>query len=322
HFVGRKIADFILEDFSRWYMKLAKERFQQGLNEKDANYCIMHTISQMIKLMAPICPFITEKVYLEIFKAVEKKKSIHLCDFPKADTTKIDLALEEKMKIVDKVTEIVHAKRQENSIRLKWPIKKITLSGNESVKKTAKDLNTLLASLSNSKEVVFECLKLHIKAAPNYPILGPVFGKDVSKVVDLIKKENPENLKKALEKGKTTLGKYEITKDMVEIKESLPETLVGGGFEGGVVVVDISRTRELEEEALISELVRTVQVKRKEAGLKIQKTITLHIKGPKMLENWKEKIEEGTNSKVLFGGIKGETKESFEFEKEKLEFGF
>ncbi len=322
HFVGRKIADFILEDFSRWYMKLAKERFQRGINEKDANYCIMHTIQQIIKLMAPVCPFITEKVYLEIFKGIEGKKSIHLCDFPKADTTKIDLALEEEMKIVDKVTEIVHAKRQENSIRLKWPIKKVTLSGNETVKKTAKDLNALIASLSNSKEVIFENLKLQVKAAPNYPILGPVFGKDVSEVVGLIKKENPEKLKKVLEKGKTKLGNYEITKDMIEIKESLPETLVGGGFEGGVVVVDISRNRELEEEALISELVRTVQVKRKEAGLKIQKTITLHIKGPKMLENWIEKIEEGTNSKVLFGDIKGETKESFEFEKEKLEFGF
>ncbi|NOR85581.1 isoleucine--tRNA ligase [archaeon] len=322
HFVGRKLSDFILEDFSRWYMKLAKERFQKSIDEKDANFVIIHTIGEYIKLLAPICPFITEKLYLKLFKTQEKKKSIHMCDFPKTDITKINQTLENEMKIVDKVTEIVHAKRQENGIRLKWPIKKITLSGNNTVKTTTKELNTLLVSLCNTKKVEFEKLKLNLELKPNFPLLGPIFGKNMSQVVALIKKENPEKLQKALINGKTKLGDYEITSDMIIASESLPLNLIGDKFESGVVVLDLTRTKELEEEALISELIRKIQVERKEKGFKIQEKINITIDGSKMLENWKEKLEDGTNSTINLDKVKGKNKKTLEFEKETIEFEF
>ncbi|MCK4968066.1 MAG: class I tRNA ligase family protein, partial [Candidatus Aenigmarchaeota archaeon] len=308
HFVGRKLSDFILEDFSRWYMKLAKERFQKGIDEKDANYVIMHTIGEYIKLIAPICPFITEKLYLKLFINKEKKKSIHQCDFPKADTKKIDLNLENEMNIVDKVTEIVYAKRQEHGIRLKWPIKKITLSGNDAVKTTTTKLNALLQLLCNTKKVNFEKLKLNLELKPNFHLLGPIFGKNMSQVVALIKKEKPENLQKALEKGKTKLGNFEITSDMIITSESIPQNLIGDKFDGGVVILDLERTKELEEEALVSELIRKIQVTRKESGFRIQEKINIRINGPKMLENWKKQLEDGTNSTINLSKLKGKNK--------------
>ena len=76
----------------------------------------------LLKLLAPICPFITEKIWQELKeKRIVKEESVHLTLFPKVDNKKINKKLEENMEEVKKIIELGLAERDKNQIGLKWP---------------------------------------------------------------------------------------------------------------------------------------------------------------------------------------------------------
>lgn len=312
HFLGRKLTDFMLNDFSRTYMKIAKERLSEDDAVKEVHFVVKKVLLSYLKLLAPICPFITEKLFLSLgFEKIEKQKSIHLCSYPIADAKLIDNKLEEEMEIAFKIIESVHSVRQENSLRLRWPIRKIVLAGNNRVNVTASDLRAFLQSMCNSKQVEFDPnVKMDIEVKPNYASIGPSFGKDTSKVVSLIMKQKPEELKIKLDKiGSIILDNFTITKEHVKIVSSLPASVKGASFDEGAVIVDIERDSELKEEAFVRELIREIQSARKEKGLKLSQKIKLVVEGPEFLEKWKMEIENVTSSNVRFGKTAKNSKE-------------
>ncbi len=67
------------------YLEIVKFRVYNGTKEEKASafYTLYHSLSTILKLMAPITPFITEHIYQEHFKKHEESPSIHLSDWPK-----------------------------------------------------------------------------------------------------------------------------------------------------------------------------------------------------------------------------------------------
>jgi valyl-tRNA synthetase len=96
------------------YMEIVKNRVYNGSeNEKaSAYYTLYQSLLIIIKLMAPITPYITEHLYQEHFKKYEKKSSIHIENWPTPFKLKHN---KEDQKIWDKLLNIIYQVRQEKS---------------------------------------------------------------------------------------------------------------------------------------------------------------------------------------------------------------
>ena len=156
HKAANEILDFILNDFSRWYIKLIRDRvwpLYEGKDKQTAFYTCITVTETLAKLLAPICPFLAEQVYQEIIKPLKKSKlSVHMEDWPKVDKKMINKNLEEKMKVAKQIVEACSAARQKASLKLRWPIGfVIVMSEDKRVVSTVKNLKEVLLRMCNSK---------------------------------------------------------------------------------------------------------------------------------------------------------------------------
>ena len=149
HHAGRKLMDFILNDYSRWYVKLVRNRMAAG--DRDAAETMHYVLERATRLLAPICPFVTEKVYKGLGGAME---SVHFEFYPKPDDSLRDAELEELMAFCQKATEAALSARKGVGHKLRWPVKAVTLSG-EKAKAAVEKLGNVLASANNALKVEY-----------------------------------------------------------------------------------------------------------------------------------------------------------------------
>ncbi|MEM5794544.1 MAG: isoleucine--tRNA ligase [Candidatus Aenigmatarchaeota archaeon] len=155
---AQEIVDFIINDFSRWYIKLIRDRVwpeYKGKDKKAAFFTLLTITENLAKLLAPFVPFFAEEVYQEIVKPLKGgEESVHLCLWPKANKKLIDKKLEEEMEVAKKIFEACSAARQKVRIKLRWPVSEVLVfSKEEKVLSALKRLEKILAFICNSKTV-------------------------------------------------------------------------------------------------------------------------------------------------------------------------
>ncbi|MEM5772216.1 MAG: isoleucine--tRNA ligase [Candidatus Aenigmatarchaeota archaeon] len=318
HVAGREIIEFILSDLSRFYLKLIKDRtapYYTGSDKAAAFQTLEYVLNKLIKLLAPICPFISEKIYQDLFAKTEKCISVHICKWPEIE--KIDADLERQMEICKEIINASYEIRQEKNIKLKYLLNAINVYGNEEIKEAIKNLKHIILLLGNVRNINFELKKVKYIVKPNWPVLGKKFGKDSKEIAELLKNIDAEKIKKEIEKkGKTKIEKFEISSEDIKFEEISEE---GKKITGGIISLDTSITEELKEEWFFREFIRAVQEKRKKEGLKIGEKIKLYSE-IKFNEEKIKKIENETDSTYIIEKPKGKI-ENFEFEGKKYSFG-
>ncbi len=228
----------LIEDVSTWYIRRSRDRFVAG--DRDA----LNTLYKVIKLMslafAPIMPFSTEYVYLQIRKLEKNScESIHLCYWPTVKKLNSDdKAMLEKMEIVRKLASLAHNIRVSERLPVKQPLSKLVVS--------------------------VEGVKLE----PEY--------------LELLKDE--VNVLEAAE------GKL----------DNLPATYKVVKQDNLGVGLDTQVTRVLLKERLTREIIRSIQVVRKQAGLSIgtKTKAKIYFSDPiiqEVLDESYQKIGERTN---------------------------
>ena len=138
----QKIFDFVVNDFSRKYIKITRER-------EDTKEIIGEVLEKTSLLLAPFAPYISEYLYSNF-----SKDSVHLSDWPKQDKKKIDKELEKEMESAMKIIEMGFAERDKIGIGLKWPLKKAIISGKNI--DIDEELTEILKSQLNVKEILIE----------------------------------------------------------------------------------------------------------------------------------------------------------------------
>jgi len=308
HIASAILEDFIIEDLSRTYIQIIRNRMKGDEANKVTNL-LYNIMLDVLKMMSPYTPFITEHIYQDFFRKHENKESVHLLEWPFSNHKLIDEELEKQMMIVQKMVEAVNFDRQEKKIKLKYILPKLTVSGNDDVKKTVKSLNELITKMANVKDVEFGEISSGYSVKLNYKVAGKKFGRDIKKVEEFLKKEDAAKLKN---KETVILGSFELEQDdMIFTTEG-----EGKQFDGGMIMLDTKVTDELKKEWLLRELIRAVQATRKEMGLEVKDRIKLYL--PKEFKGSEETIEESTGSKIIF---ENKFNNSFEFEEENHEFG-
>jgi valyl-tRNA synthetase len=113
------LEKFFWHDFADNYIEIVKTRVYQNKKGKEsAQYVLYKSLLAILKLIAPITPFITEEIYQTYFKKTEKDKSIHISEWPKSDggENKPDESLNLFYEILGKIRqEKTNAKKAMNS---------------------------------------------------------------------------------------------------------------------------------------------------------------------------------------------------------------
>ncbi|MBI2124566.1 isoleucine--tRNA ligase [Candidatus Pacearchaeota archaeon] len=149
HLAARALQDFWLNDLSRGYIQVIRERISSG--DKSAKFALKEIYTGLLKLLAPISPFITESIWQDLRnRKIVKEESIHLCSWPGCNEKMIDKRLEEDFSHLLKIIEAGMAERDSAKIGLKWPLAKAIV---ETDKKLGKELQDIIARQLNVKKI-------------------------------------------------------------------------------------------------------------------------------------------------------------------------
>lgn len=149
---SRAIEEFVVSDFSTWYIRRSRDRVGLKADEEDRSTCLSVMYEVLIilsKLLAPFTPFITE----EIYRNLTGEESVHLEDFPIGDKNMLDQELISQMKLVREIAERVHAKRKEVNIKLRQPLKSLKYKLQD---KLPDELEKILAEEINVRRIEYQ----------------------------------------------------------------------------------------------------------------------------------------------------------------------
>jgi isoleucyl-tRNA synthetase len=155
--VTRALSDYILEDLSRWYVRLVRDRTwtedEDREKDKNASYFVLHyAIMSTAVTMAPVCPYICEEVYQHMGG---KLLSVHMENWPGYSEKLMNDDLEYSMKLVQNIVEIIASERQKMGSKLRWPLKAVTIMGDTKTESSVKVFDNVLAQQGNIKSVLY-----------------------------------------------------------------------------------------------------------------------------------------------------------------------
>jgi isoleucyl-tRNA synthetase len=140
---GRKIEEFV-DYLSNWYVRRNRRRFWKGENDTDklsAYFALYECLVTLFKLMAPLTPFLAEELYQKLVRAVDPQapESVHICDFPKADLSKVDEKLGADTRLVMKICSVGRAERSKAGIKVRQPLSSAMVIVNSPSEKSGLD---------------------------------------------------------------------------------------------------------------------------------------------------------------------------------------
>ncbi|MFP4038581.1 MAG: isoleucine--tRNA ligase [Candidatus Nanohaloarchaea archaeon] len=316
------IEDFTKNDLSRGYIKMIRDRLKPGYNGEDrkaAEWTLRYVSSELLKLLSPFIPFLTEHLY------EGEKNSIHFEAYPEPEKEMMDPGLERSMEVFQDIEEAVARLRQENGVKLRHPVKKVTVSGSEEVEEAVKNLEGLLKDRLNAKQVEFEKVELDYEVKLDYANAGPELGDKVGEVEQALAREDHGKIAEKIEEGlEVELAGEKLGAEMFEVRAHVPEGMEGEEFSEGTVYLDDEMTPELEEEAFVAEVIRAVQQKRKDAGLEVEDEVDIMFEGDfQPVKSREEQLRNRMNvSSIGYGSEDFEHSGEVGFRDRKLRFSF
>ncbi len=158
HKGARALENYIMEDLSKWYVKLIRDRSwtedEASKNDKTASYCTLHyAIMQTAIAMAPYTPHIAEEVYRHMGGTL---LTIHMEDWPKCDESLIREDIEHNMSVIQELVETIATERAKMGSKLRWPLKQVYVCGKDAVANDAvRMFEDVLKQQGNIKEIVY-----------------------------------------------------------------------------------------------------------------------------------------------------------------------
>ena len=315
HRASREVENFILEDLSRWYVRLIRDRTwsedpsptEEKIGNKNAvYYTLHHSLVTVSIILSPIIPHLPEEIYLNLTGSTAEEGSISLEPWREAAVELIDPALENDMSNLRDVVDSLASMRQKAGMKLRWPLSNLIIETTDATVAGVMDaMSTILLHQTNIKhvEVVEKWDGLEHTVSPNYKAIGPVFKAAGGKVGEFILSQEPTQLMRSVETGEASYNGEVITPNMLTVSEKVPESHIAGDFPVGKLYLDIRLSPELEAEAYGREITRRIQEMRKEANLKVEDHIRTTLELPEELKekllDWRGQIANETRSENL-----------------------
>ena len=286
----RAVERFI-DALSNWYIRRSRARFWAGAradstadagrnasdeavaDKRAAYHTTLTCLRDVAALMAPIAPFFADWLYGQVSAAAGARASVHLADFPVADSAITDAALERRMGLARAVVANTLALRNEAGINVRQPVARILVVEEPGVARA--DVEAVAAIVRdevNVDAIEFvagegELVKRSVK--PNYKTLGKRLGKQMKPAAAAIAALDDADIAAFMRDGTLTLTIDETTlaldeNDLIVSAEGVAGWLVGRE-DGVTVALDSTLDDSLIQRGLAREVINRIQRLRKQA---------------------------------------------------------
>jgi isoleucyl-tRNA synthetase len=278
---GQLLAEFV-DSVSNWYVRRSRRRFWDG--DPAALTTLHETLDVLTRLMAPLTPFVTERVWQDLVCSVDETAppSVHLAGWPSYDESLVDDGLERAVAQTRRLVELGRAARAEAKVRTRQPLARAlipsaayTALGDDLRAEVAAELNVeTVESFASAGDLVDHAAK------GNFRTLGRRFGKRTPDVAAAVAAGDAARMAAELEAGDATTVEVEgesvaLGADEVIITERPREGWSVVNDQGETIALDLDMTPELVRAGLAREVIRLVQEARKASGFDVADRITL-----------------------------------------------
>ena len=342
HQAVQAFEKFVLDKFSNWYLRQSRRRFwkdELDNNKKAAYITTYEVLVTLTKLLAPFMPFLTETLYKNLVKTLDKETplSVHMCKFPEYNKKNVDSKLSEEMNKVLSLVTAGRSIRSATNIKLRQPLSELILISPLGKEKLIEKYEDVFKDELNVKKVVLQKSSdelVNYVVKPNFKVLAPKVKSAVSEIgskLEELSSEETRQLVKKLSSGENISLKvkgteYELTPEDLDYRIIVQEGFAGEEAEGYLILFNSTITEDLKQEGYVRDIIRRVQTMRKELDLEYTQNIRLVIKtdefGTKALEKFLEYIKTETlSSELTFGKPKEGHVKDWKFDEFEVSIG-
>ena len=286
---ARAIETFV-EDLSGWYIRHNRRRFWKTEDDADLQAALQtlgQCIEVVVRLAAPLIPFVTEGMYQHLVSAIDASapRSVHHTAYPQADPELIDQPLTERMRAVKRITSLALSAREAKKIKVRQPLSLLRIGPRDNIEREAiarfeqmllDDLNVKCVQIADAGEKS----PLQYRVSANYKSLGPRLGQQMKVVAKAIDSEADALLRRwqegaddfTVQVGEASVS---LTRDDLNVRSISPEGQSAAEDRGTWLSFDTTLTEALLVEGTMRDLLRRLQVLRKDIGLEIEDRIHL-----------------------------------------------
>ena len=284
------VKDFeqFVDDVSNFYIRANRKRFwkSSSTDQMDAYYTLYYAIKACLQVMAPINPFIMDYIWRNMVTEIEKDEalSVHLSNFPTAKSYGNEHLIDE----IAKAREVIYLAqklRNEHNLKVKQPLNTLYIKCTKEYETAVKVMKNNILDELNIKNIEFVTDEEKFNSSSvvlNFKKAGAVLKGDVNKVKNLLLELSQDEMDKVVDSVKNgqpvTIREFkDLPAELFEIKLTPKKEFAVANIGNNIVALDIELTEELIKEGILRELVRALQVCRKEADFDIQDRIYLDI---------------------------------------------
>ncbi|WP_010584168.1 class I tRNA ligase family protein [Schlesneria paludicola] len=291
---ARLAAEFI-NNLSSWYIRRNRRRFWRSKDAGDADklaayQTLYEVLVTLTKLLAPMIPFLAERMYQNLVVQPAKDKdgatvpeSVHLCAYPTPNFDYLDRDLNDRMSTAQLVVALGHKLRDETNQRVRQPLLELRVSASSAAQRDAiQQLNDVIREELNVKRVTFcdslaDIVKYVYKA--NLKTLGPKYGKLLNLLREKLPTVDPSLLAPVRNGESVTISldghTVTLAPEDVQVGTEQATGWVCADDRGIQLALSTELTSELIREGMARDFIRQVQQLRKDADLEIENHIRI-----------------------------------------------
>ncbi|MCO8125434.1 isoleucine--tRNA ligase [Stieleria sp. TO1_6] len=268
----------LLDGLSNWYVRRSRDRFwssdKNSQDKHDAYWTLYETLIELVKLAAPFTPFLADTLWQRLTEPFGKRTlaSVHLCDFPQPDTSRVDTGLSDSMRLLREIASLGRAARAAKKLKVRLPLAEVTvILADDSQIAWLQNHDALIREELNVKAVHYTTQGdqyVQYTVVPNFKRLGPKVGKQVPAVKKALAEADGNDLLSKLQSDgvvKLSIGAdtIELDNQDIEIRLQAKAGWAAAQGVGAVVVLNTEVTPELQREGIAKDLIRVIQNQRK-----------------------------------------------------------
>ncbi|KAG6444895.1 hypothetical protein O3G_MSEX003627 [Manduca sexta] len=273
-----RLTKFI-DHLTNWYVRMNRKRLKGDGGVKDCQVALdtlFGVLFDMIRVMAPFTPFLTELMYKTLRQLLpgESPQSVHfnMISEPKAEL--VDTDIERAVQRMQTVIELGRVLRDRKTIPIKYPLPEMViihrdptyLSDVQSLEKyVLEEMNIKKLELTSDKEKY----GIKLRAEPDHKLLGARLKGDFKAVTQALKALNNEQCEKVITDGYVELVGHRI--DVAEIR-LIFQAQGNDQYEAHsdndvLILLNVTPDQEMLDEGFSREIINRLQKLRKKAHL-------------------------------------------------------
>ena len=279
-----------IEDLTNWYIRLNRGRFwgEEISADKIAAYSTLYEVlMELSKVMAPFAPFLSEHLYqalAELAGQSAQPNSVHLCDYPEAESVKVKPGLETAVERMQQVILLGRQKREEVKIGLRTPLSSLTIiNSDEALLDDMRRIERYVQEELNVQSVAYstdESAYIELCAKPNFPLLGKRLGKRMKSFAAVIDVLTPEQIAQLQQSGRLELtvdGETEVF-SVEEVRVQQQARAGTNTLSNSQIAVDLDchLTPELIRGGYAREVVNRIQRARKDMNFAVSDRVAVN----------------------------------------------